>query len=536
MINSEFKNKMTVILSHLCIILGALLFGIFCATGNQDIFDTGGWWGYSWTVIGYGLFFWLVLEFCYQISLRLLLFGAPAPKKDYLKWGFLTFMITVAVDCVFLLVYYPGVMTYDSFIQMCQVTGGFPYSNHHPWLHTMMIKGIYEFGLWLFHNANKAYALYGIVSIGMLAFAFACIISYLRQKGLKIPCVVILMLLYITSPINQMYSITMWKDIPFAVFIVLFIILLCAMKDCILDGQTNRLGWILFVPISFGVCFFRSNGLYVFLGMIPFVMWGFWCEKKRAILAIGTVLLLGILYKGPVFHYFQVSEPDTIESLSVPAQQVAAVFYYGGKITEEQKDLLSNVVDLNQIAEAYGGSPECSDAVKDLVREKDNQSYITENKGEFIKLYLDLFRANKRIYVKGFINETCGYWYYKKNSPHLLATYIENNGMGIRRDSKAPDLIVTLFNGYLQKCKDLFNRYCIIGFNIYIFFIAFIIALQQRSRYVLSYIPILGVWGTLLLATPVNANLRYAYAIYISVPMLVCLSFHNCDDVTKVTK
>lgn len=69
-------------------------------------------------------------------------------------------------------------MTFDSFAQMKQVWGS-PYNNHHPWLHTMLIKAVYELGLSLFNSTNKAFALYSLFSIGMLSFTFACVIFYL---------------------------------------------------------------------------------------------------------------------------------------------------------------------------------------------------------------------------------------------------------------------------------------------------------------------------------------------------------------------
>ena len=113
------------------------------------------------------------------------------------------------------------------------------------------------------------------------------------------------------------------------------------------------------------------------------MIWAFWKRKKAVLPAIGLVLIAGALYKGPVFHYFDVAEPDTIESLSIPAQQIAAVITYDGRISEEQKAFLSNVIDLEKVPEAYTSSPTCSDAIKDLVRETDNQEFITNTQENF---------------------------------------------------------------------------------------------------------------------------------------------------------
>lgn len=516
--------------ANIFLIAGASLFGIFSATGNQKIFDVHGWQGWICSVISWSFLFGCALQCCYRMSHKNIFFENVSDKKDYVKYGILTFILSVFIDSVFLLVFYPGVMNYDAFVQMCQVTGGYSYSNHHPWLHTMIIKGIWELGLKLFHNTNKAYALYCLFSLISLSFAFSCVVAYLRKKGLKTIWTIAVLLFYIISPVNQMFSISMIKDVPFAIFILFFIILLCNMRDRRMEGKSNTIYWMLFIPISFGICFFRSNGLYVFIGMIPFIIFCFWNEKKEAILAIGSIIVLGLIFKGPVFEHFDVNDPDPIESLSIPAQQIAAVFYYDGVITNDQIDLLNHIVDTGKLSDAWNASPGCSDEVKNLVRETDNQSYLAEHKTEFLKLYLDMFRSNKRIYVKAFINETYGYWYHRVRFPFLWATYIEDNGMGICRDSKVPDFVLTCFQNYLSWAKRCFDCFFSVGLIVYAFFTAFFIVLQKKSKYIITYLPIFGIWCTLLLATPVYADLRYAYAIYNAVPILLCLAF---DDVMQ---
>lgn len=510
--------------------VGAVLFGLLSATGNPGIFDRYGWGGYISALLCWGCLFYLCLECCYCICQKIVFVGkardlASARRGKYapLKWGAAAFAASALIDMVFLLAFFPGVMEYDSYVQMCQVYGE-PYSNHHPWLHTMVIKLIYQFGQSVLGSNNRAFALYSLFSICMLSFAFACVIAFLRYKGVKGCYLVIFGAIYLLSPINQMYSITMWKDIPFAVSVILFMLLLCLLKDDETGRGSKRACWILMVPVGFCVCFFRSNGLYVFWGMIPFLIWAFWKQKKAVIAVIGAVLLLGAVYKGPVFDYFEVEEPDTIESLSIPAQQIAAMIANEGVITEAQKALLSQVIDLEQVPEAYLNSTGCSDAIKELVRETDNQQYIVEHAGEFLKTWVQLFGANKRIYVKAFIAETEGYWYHKISFPFIWATYIQENGMGIYRASQLPDGAVEAIRGYLKAYKAHFDKYLSTGLYVYIYFISLFLALREKNRYLIAYLPALGIWGTLLIATPVWADLRYAYAIYLAAPFLVCLS------------
>ena len=504
---------------------GAVLFGLFSSVGHFSIFENYGWAGLLLSFLCWFILFYIVIEKCDQIAGMSGVFSERKINKPW-AYGVFFFFLTLFVDLFFLLTFFPGVMEYDSYQQMCQVLGD-PYSNHHPWLHTMMIKGIYKAGLFLLHSTNRAFALYSLFSICMLAFTYACVVTWFCAKGMKKQYVILLGLLYLLSPINQMYSIIMWKDIPFGVSVVLFTILICRMRENLMEGRSNRRCWIIFVPLGFCVCFFRSNGLYVFLGMIPFLIWGFWKQKKAVVLSIALVLGMGILYKGPIFHSFNVKEPDTIESLSIPAQQMAAVIAYEGTITEGQSDILSKVIDLQKVPEAYLGSVTCSDAIKDLVREKNHQEYIQTHAGEFLKVYLDLFWQNKAIYVKAFVDETKGYWYHKTHFPFIWATYIQENGMGIDRDSKVPSYVEQSVREYLERYKAHFDQYLSTGLYVYLFFLSLIVALKRKSKYLLAYLPALGIWGTLLIATPVFADLRYAYAIYLSVPLLICITLFS---------
>lgn len=503
--------------------IGASIFAMFLATGNLAVYDNNGWYGYLSSFVCWLLLFRFVLECCWKLSTKIELFGEDRLNRNWWIWGIGTWGLMAVICFIWLLAFYPTIMSYDSLVQMRQVWGE-SYSNHHPWLHTMMIKVIYEFGLNLFGSENKAIALYSVVSISLLAFSIACMASYLAKKKMRSQYLAVAVLVLALSPINQIYSIIVWKDVPFAAAVLIFMVLLCHLGDQVRVGNAAWISWIIFVPLGFCVCFLRSNGLYVFLGMIPFLIGAFWKRKKTVISVIGVVLILGAVYKGPVFEHYRVKEPDIIESLSIPAQQIAAVVSYDGNITDEQKDLLSNIIDLDKVSEAYLGSPTCSDAVKNLVREKDNQQFIKKHATQYMKLWLELMKDNPRIYVRAFFYETGGYWYHQITYHFLWATYIEENGVGIERDSKLPDEMVSGIRSYLEQYKAHFDRYLSIGLYVYLFGISFWIVLKRKSSYWITYMPILGIWGTLLIATPVWADIRYAYAIYLAVPLMICLS------------
>ena len=73
-------------------------------------------------------------------------------------------------------------------------------------------------------------------------------------------------------PVNGMYSITMWKDIPFAVCMLIFVIMLyeiVSSKGNFFDSKKNI---FLFVLSMISVILFRNNGIYVVVLTLPIIL------------------------------------------------------------------------------------------------------------------------------------------------------------------------------------------------------------------------------------------------------------------------
>lgn len=60
-----------------------------------------------------------------------------------------------------------------------------------------------------------------------------------------------------------------------------------------------------------------------------------------------------IYFKISCLDALNVKQPDTIEALSIPAQQIARVVVEEKELTDEQRVLLNNIVDVEKIPEVY---------------------------------------------------------------------------------------------------------------------------------------------------------------------------------------
>ena len=100
------------------------------------------------------------------------------------------------------------------------------------------------------------------------------------------------------------------------------------------------------------------------------------------------IAIIAFTFKHPVLKMLHVTQPDMIESLSIPAQQISRVITDGGKLTKEERETLNQVVDIDLIHDTYDSG--IADPIKNLVRNKNNQKFVIHNKMKLIKLYIDI--------------------------------------------------------------------------------------------------------------------------------------------------
>lgn len=432
-------------------------------------------------------------------------------------------LIIIFVDLfIFYTAQYPGIFTPDSIGQVRQILTGV-YTNHHPFYHTMIIKIFIDIGLNVFYDINVGVALYSIFSIFVLATCIIYIVKtiYLITKNLNLTLIVYIC--YLVYPVNIKYSFYMGKDVFFGVAISVFVVTIYKILNNIGNYKVNLL--ITFLS-SLGVCLLRSNGLfvYVFSFIVFFIL--FFKKYKFINLIMVITILLSIILKYPVLSSLNIKQPDTIESLSIPAQQIARVIKDEKELTSDQKELLNKVIDIDKIPDYYVSF--FSDPIKDLVREKGNQDYLKEHSKEYLNLYIQLGLKYPQKYIEAWVDQTRGYW----NSGYAFwrwADGVTNNDLGVYQtiNNKFFDSALTL---YLMEWSGspIFTFFLSIGFMVWLL-IMFVYksALYKRKDLFFIMVPPLLVIATLLIATPLYAEFRYAYAVSLTLPFIIAMSI--CD-------
>lgn len=441
-------------------------------------------------------------------------------------------MVFFGLFCLFLaqyLVYlffvvYPGSVTSDSIGQIIQIYKG-RYINNHPYWHTQLIRLCMTVGYRLFGTANAAAATYSFVQSAFMAGCFAYVGVTLYQKGITGMWLAVSMGMYFFLPNHFTYSCTMWKDVPFSLFILLMI---TAMIRIFCDvGRSRFLNYGLFCVGLLCACLMRTNGWYAMLMTLLISLPFLWKQHKKMMISGFSCIVLAWLLLNPVLSLLQVAETNMLEALSVPIQQVARVISEGGKLTDEENALLDAIVDRSVIPENY--DPNCSDEMKDAILRKSYGGIhvIQANWSEYLKLWIGLGVRYPRQYLEAWIELTKGYWnagydYY------IYAEYVSDNDLGIYMVPQK-NLIHNLVKAYCMFTREshFFEPLQSIGLHVWLTVFCFYRNVRDRRKSALVYIPLLVILAGLWLGTPVFAEFRYAYPMFAAFPLLLPLALHS---------
>lgn len=440
----------------------------------------------------------------------------------------LTAAVIVIVDCgILFLAKYPGLLTEDSISQIDQLMSG-SYSNHHPYYHTIVIKLCMKLGLAVFGDFNAAVAVYCVFQILTVACTFGYTVSTLYRMGLSEKYTAICVLWYAFLPCHMLYSITVWKDILFGTAVTVFLITVFRILKGI--GKCGIRSWILLIVSEIGACLFRTNGWITFFASFPFFCILFFKKNRKLCGAFFGILIVSFILKNPVLDAIGVSRTDTIESLSIPAQQIARVIKeHKDDLTAEQRELLEKIIDVDHVPLWY--SEFISNPVKELVRLTGDQEYLRSHMKDYLRIYIEIGLAHPKQYFEAWVEETKGYW----NSGYdywIVSDTVSENSYGITRTEKSPligslvDQYVNLFGG-----SELLRPLQSIGFTVWItVFLAYAAFVWGRKEAGFLFIPLIVYVASLLAATPVFAEFRYTYLIFCIFPFLVFSPFYKGED------
>lgn len=483
------------------------------------------------TYIGLVVLFYKLLCCLYVLLSKCRIFHTSACIPDTKNRYFWLYAITILIcQLPYFLYQYPGVMTPDSLNQYKQIIGILPYSNHHPWLHTMLIQLCVSIGKLFSDHVTIGIAIYTILQMCIMSLIEAFFIITLQKQGLQKKFCILLWGFFALIPYNALFAVTMWKDVLFAGSLLLYTTILY--RFCILMKTGKPLAaqpvnLILFVFASISVCLLRSNGWYAFILATPFCFY-FFRKYLKTIGALHLIIFAVVLtVKGPILDAYDVAPTEFTEALSIPIQQVARVIAANKELTEDQWASIEKICDATQIAPQY--NPSLSDPMKNLLYAHGTE-YFDSHKSEYLSLWVELGLKYPLDYLEAYVDQTKGYWF------GITPIGLSNEGI-IANDvglTWQPLIHGTVVMKVFELCSKLYTVFPILGllWSIGGLFWITLIAIGNciingRKQHLVLFIPLIAVMLSVMVSTPVADEFRYAYAFILTVPLLLLASFEK---------
>lgn len=492
------------------------------------------WWFQRW--IGQIVTFTLLLRGFCSWALRFnRITDKEKAEKNQRKGVFFAFLgIILLCWLPYIIVYCPGITSADSLYELEMQLGLSPVENRNPIIHQWMIRLCVEAAKFLGRGNSFAVALYSVLQMGLMALVGALAVCCLRRVGVARSFQLILLAFFALFPVNGYYSISMWKDIPFAGATLLLISTLVyeSLNENKMRFGKEFLSAVVLTVTAFFFCVFRHNGYYAFLFGFPlFIVFSRKKWGKMIVVFIATLLLFqgyqaittGSL-KSPVT--MKISTDESVSAIqsggaayTVAVQQIARVVYQYGADSDEEFDVLGELFDdVLQLGEHY------KSYLADPVMHHFKGETFHHDPARYTKAWLSLCLKHPLTYLESFLLQSYGYW-YPNVQYWIVINEIDPNEMDIHFADHFGRARQGVFDVFIELSQNqpvtfLFS----IGLMVWILFIsAALLILKGYGETAAPMMLLLGVWLTTLLS-PVFAEYRYVYGLILCAPFFLILS------------
>lgn len=454
----------------------------------------------------------------------------------FIVWAFIFIMWLPAY-----LILYPGVLSYDMISQTTSALGEIT-NNHHPVLHTWLIRVFMRMGEKLFSGYESGIGLLSLLQMIILSYALSRMVMLLKKKAVPILLVIGTAVLSAVWFMNACLSVTMIKDTLHAAFLVLFCCHFVEIATNPSEYIARKRNLVLFPIVSFFMCAFRNNGLHIYLfcfAILLVLRISRFRKVKRYLPLIAVVLLPVIMFKiytGPVFDALGIEPGQVREALSIPIQQLQRVAVKrAGELTPEQTEMMGYYID-DLEWRSWSPGREYDPFISDPAKSCFISSRYEDDPIAFWKFYLQTGKQFSKEYLVAFLSNTLGYWYpgyydfsyvmYDNYAPETFPEPLERKSI---LKSKA-------LEGYYESlCSSDFWRstwgvriFFVSGFAPWILIFAVVLSWRKKGFFTMTlplFLPLIAQYGIMLLSP--MSSFRYSWPYYLMLPLTFIAIFTN---------
>lgn len=345
------------------------------------------------------------------------------------------FLLLFACYLPWLVIYYPGCATWDTFLALESAFSIVAPNNHHPIYYSWLLGGFIQFGRALFGSDNLGLFLFVLMQTGLCAWAYAMLLSAMRELGAKRSFRIVCLLFFALTPIWGAYAVLCDKDSLFAAFSVMFAVWTMRYVFDLPSARTTAVAPLRYMLCALAMCLCRNNGIYTvaLTGAGLGVLFLAGVQKKRTVKPLRHAFFALILSVAAAFVLTKAMLPvlgvqpgSKREMLSIPFQQTARyVKEYPNDVTDAERTAIDAVLQYDTLATGYRAN--VSDDVKDTYRlhgAPDESALLRQ----YMRVWLQMFFKHPRVYAEATLGNSYGYYAFTQK-----AFYIgQNQGMSFR--------------------------------------------------------------------------------------------------------
>lgn len=429
-------------------------------------------------------------------------------KKVLLFWAAVVFVWWLP----YFLSFYPGGIYFDTFTSINYATMNV-LSNRHPFLYNCIVWFFVHLGYHFGKTLTWSLALMYACQMLLFEAEIVCFAYWMLKRKVNRVLRILSTAYLVFFNLIPMYAVSVWKDTPFAMAILFWTMFIVDVFVESKNGPVSRKTMLGFVVGMFLTSFLRNNGIYVCTFVVILLFCCFFGRQRRMCCVSLLVLVAFFVIQGPVYDRLGVNRNEPVENYGVPLQQVGAVAAYEGDISAEQQEIIENILPNTDIKKVY--SPALADSLK--WSKSFNAEYFDSHTYDFLKTWLGLLKQNPRIFVNAYLYETLGFWDATEVcGPAYVQNAVCDNIYGI----KDRDLLEEWTGISIKEAVDPFKNLISCAVPFWLWLLGAFITMKRygiRSGFIFS--AGLGVWLTVMIATPIAFSMRYVS------PLLFCFPF-----------
>lgn len=432
----------------------------------------------------------------------------------------ITLLVLWAVQA---LPFFPGSVPHDGRFQLNQYYGYTELNLHHPYYATMLMGTIYNIGRQLFGIIGGC-LFYVVFQSVCAAIVFTKVCDYIRLKTNNVSIALAVVAFYAIAPMWWTYLQTIDKD---AIYFISFTWFVLEYIKVFLDDERKTTTYIQMIVAGVCCCLFRNDAKYIIMAsmiVLIFIV----ANNRLKVVFVSACIVIGYLCANAVpVKVLGLTSVNQVEGLGIPLQQVARyVTYCEDDLTEEEKEIIDNVIKYEGIPERY--DPEYVDPIKNYYRDTTAEEF-----DEFFKLWLEKLCERPDICVTATWNNIYGYtdpfYFYNGLSSFQLYTrgnFTETDKNAVYSEYIFSDEIRAVCGDLVYSWQKVPGLSLVVNPGVYTW-IGFIllgaVMRKKKWRSMMTFcIPVLST--AVCFASPVNGLLRYSLPIMAIVPMYLLIT------------